>query len=39
MKQWQYFSKWRNEWIDFPFVGNPPFESLKKYHYQLREKP
>lgn len=33
----QYFSKWRNEWIDFK---NPPTRgeilSLLKYNYKLR---
>lgn len=38
--QYQYFSRWRQEWIDF---RNPPtpgdFFELKKYHYQIRIKP
>lgn len=36
----QYFSKWRNKWIDF---NQPPTQGqliqLKKYHYQIRQKP
>ena len=33
----QYYSKWRNEWIDFyPTEGE--LLSLKKYHYEVRER-
>lgn len=35
----QYFSKWRNEWIDF--INQPPSEGeileMEKYNYQIRE--
>jgi hypothetical protein len=34
----QYFSKWRNEWVDFK---NPPTKGqlfeLSKYHYLIRQ--
>ena len=46
--RYQYFSKWRKEWRDFPkkeqpFIGMRnainPFryvELMKKYHYKIR---
>lgn len=38
-KQLQFFSKWRNEWIDFK---NPPsaeeMKSYKEHEYKIREK-
>jgi len=33
--KYQYFSKWRNEWIDFYPTDGQLFE-LKKYHYEVR---
>ena len=35
---WQYFSKWRNEWVDFK---NQPLSegeklSMLKYNYEIR---
>lgn len=34
--KYQYFSKWRNEWIDFnPTEGQ--LIQLKLYHYQVRQ--
>lgn len=33
----QYFSKWRNEWIDFEIEPTPgQLFELKKYYYQIR---
>lgn len=34
----QYFSKWRNEWIDFKNQPAPEGEiiAMRKYHYELR---
>ena len=36
---WQYFSKWRNEWIDFN--QQPPSKGMIKqmelYNYQIRK--
>ncbi len=35
----QYFSKWRNEWVDFlkrPTKGE--LEEMKKYYYQTKEE-
>jgi hypothetical protein len=33
---YQYFSKWREEWIDFiPTEGQ--LIELKKYYYQIRK--
>jgi len=38
---WQYFSKWRNEWVDFN--NQPPSDgeiyAMKKSHYQIRFNP
>ena len=38
-KQLQFFSKWRNEWIDFK---NPPsaeeMKSYREHEYKIREK-
>jgi len=35
---WQYFSKWRNEWIDFHQQpqSDGMINSMKKYHYEIR---
>lgn len=37
MKKYQYFSKWRQDWVDFkqePTQGE--LSSLKNYFYQIR---
>lgn len=36
--KYQYFSKWRECWVDFntpPTAGQ--LHELKKYHYQIRQ--
>jgi hypothetical protein len=33
----QYYSKWRNEWIDFMPTDGELYE-LNKYHYLIRTK-
>jgi len=38
-KKLQFFSKWRNEWIDFK--SHPSEQEMKSYiehHYKIREK-
>lgn len=34
----QYFSKWRNEWVDFKNqpVSEGEIIAMKKYYYELR---
>lgn len=38
-KQLQFFSKWRNEWIDFKTTPTPEeMKSYKEHEYKIREK-
>jgi hypothetical protein len=37
---WQFFSKWRNAWIDFDLPpGKEELKDYKKYHYAIRQNP
>ena len=37
--KFQYFSKWRKQWIDFVTDPSPKeFAELLRYNYNIREK-
>ena len=39
MKEYQYFSKWREEWIAFSQQPPTPgqVQQMEKFHYQISE--